>query len=391
MTDRAYYLAVCVWGERFTDILLNTMLASYVAPGNQAARPHLLLYTTEANLYRITHHPLWAQVKDYSLMRIDHPDPGVNKFRPVSDAYRHACQLAIEQKAMLGFLMPDMLLSDGLLLRARESIESGHSALRVCALRHDMEGLLKELVLSKTWDAGQPCAIPARTLASAAARHLHSETISYEVDAPYFGVPMPVAPFWRVAPDGILVHTLSWMEVAVDYSKVPTPDLSTFDEWTVDGDFFWKNFKGIESRDWQAECDVLWDSDEGMVVGLTSEQELHFQIRPTPAFSVPFLGNRLRIGIMQSIRHNRQVIDPFKRLLFGRPVKIHGSPLTPKWDKIARRAKAMIDRTEPYPTMEGLASLERWVKRIRHARTRRPSLLERVVTAAEFMRLDSRA
>src|SRR5437764_2968596 len=95
---------------------------------------------------------------------------------------------------------------------------------------------------------------------------MHSETASYEWDAPYFH-PIPSAVWWRVPDeDGIVLHSLSFAYM-LDFAAVPEHDPSTFDYWTFDGDYLYKNLGNIKRMH------VALDSDEMFLASWSPSHE----------------------------------------------------------------------------------------------------------------------
>ncbi len=82
----------------------------------------------------------------------------------------------------------------------------------------------------------------------AAVNGFHSETLAYEWDAPGLMAISPAA-WWRVpGEDGIVLHSLSWAPLLLDYGAIGDHDTSTFDQWTLDGDYLYNNTQSIEPR-----------------------------------------------------------------------------------------------------------------------------------------------
>ncbi len=60
----------------------------------------------------------------------------------------------------------------------------------------------------------------------------------------------------RPGEDGILLHSLSWAPLLFDYGAIGEHDTSTFDQWTLDGDYLYNNTQGLNR------VHVVQDSDE---------------------------------------------------------------------------------------------------------------------------------
>ena len=78
---------------------------------------------------------------------------------------------------------------------------------------------------------------------------------------PGFLLVVPAA-WWRVpGENGILVHSLNWQPMLLDYGAIADHDTSTFDRWTIDGDYLFNNAKHL------TKIHVVQDSDEMFVAG----------------------------------------------------------------------------------------------------------------------------
>ena len=66
----------------------------------------------------------------------------------------------------------------------------------------------------------------------------------------------------------MIIHSFSWAPLLVDYSAIKKHDTSTFENWTLDGDYIFQNFKNIDL------IHVVEDSDEIMLVSFTSEKRI---------------------------------------------------------------------------------------------------------------------
>jgi phenolic acid decarboxylase len=384
---KPWFLIVAFWGLEHRAYFANMCLASLMAPGNLEVlkdRPGstFLIATTKPDWDALTTHPLFIQASHYVQMQwleIDQVD--TNKFRTMSDAHAVMGHLAFQARAIGTWLAPDMVISHGAIEFARKKIdEEGKAAVRVCALRHDFRGLMSELRDKGIFLESQALDVSQRDLAGAAVRHMHSETQAYEYEQPYFGCPMPVAPWWRVAPDGAVVHTLSWLEFALDYSRVPAHDLNTFHTWTVDGDYLWRQLHHVPLEDIYA----VYDSDEIVLVGTTREEQLHYPKMLLPPCSLPVYGKRFKRMYVRYVRNNMGVIDPIKHRLFRKGVFLHGSDLTPKWRAVAKRAEQEMALTTQALTPIEVKGFKEEVDAINAWAGQVPGPIARGVQAAEY-------
>src|SRR5207245_2098739 len=177
-------------------------------------------------------------------------------------------------------------------------------------------------------------------LVSAGLRSFHSETLRYEWDAPYF-TDLPAACWWRVPEtDGIVLHSLSWCPMLLDYSTVKEHDTSALETWTVDGDYVYRNVGN------SADMHVVTDSDEMMIVSWAPlgdrPQRLHRRrVRGSPVLGPLVKGGIVRGAVMTD------TFDPLKRRLFLKPVRWHADEFSPEWDATEQRAASILARYLP--------------------------------------------
>ena len=159
----------------------------------------------------------------------------------------------------------------------------------------------------------------------AAINGFHSETLAYEWDAPGLMAISPAA-WWRVpGEDGILLHSLSWAPLLLDYGAIGDHDTSTFDQWTLDGDYLYNNTQGLNR------VHVVQDSDE---LFLSSWGPLAEHAISKTRF--PF--ERYLAGHFFKQSFYSGFFDPLKRKLFFLPVRWHSKPLNEKWNAVEQAA-----------------------------------------------------
>ena len=238
--------------------------------------------------------------------------------------HRIACELAYRDKAYAVVLTPDCMISDGSVARLQQLAQSGAQLVLTAALRFGEEpflGHLREMgCLSAASDSDNavPISITGRQMVYAAVNGFHSETLAYEWDAPGLMVVSPAA-WWRVpGEEGIVLHSLSWAPLLLDYSAVGVHDTSTFDQWTLDGDYLFNNSGNMKK------IHVIQDSDEIFLASWGPLAE-----RPVKKTRFPF-DNRLAGHFFKQSFYSG-FFDPLKRKLFFLPVRWHSRPLNANW------------------------------------------------------------
>ena len=150
----------------------------------------------------------------------------------------------------------------------------------------------------------------------AAVNGFHSETLAYEWDAPGIMAISPAA-WWRVpGEDGIVLHSLSWAPLLLDYGAIGDHDTSTFDQWTLDGDYLFNNTKSIEH------IHVVQDSDELFLAswGPLAERAGHKdQISVRQISGGSFFQTKLLQRIFRSAE--KKAVLPAGALAFAKPLE----------------------------------------------------------------------
>jgi hypothetical protein len=341
--ERAFYFIVVLWGERFRDYFLKFCLASALSPGNIPA-----LNTSPRSKFLIATRPGdWAAMRgsdmfqlleryiDPVFIEIPPCPPDRSAYQHMSIGHRMACEMAHGNKAYAVILTPDCMLSEGSVARLQELARGGTKLVLTAALRFGEEPFFARLreigaLPNESRSApGMPLVITGRQMVYAAVNGFHSETLAYEWDAPGLMAISPAA-WWRVPnEDGIVLHSLSWAPLLLDYGAIGDHDTSTFDQWTLDGDYLYNNTKTIQ------QIHVVQDSDELFLASWGPLAE-----RAVTKTRFPF-DKRLAGHFFKQSFHSG-FFDPLKRKLFFLPVRWHSKPLNGKWDEVEQHAMAEL-------------------------------------------------
>ncbi len=339
---------VVVWGEHFTDLLLQFCIPALLSPNNIPALHNrgnrFLIATTDEDWQRIEVHPVAALLRQHAelvFIRIPPPAEGVSFHLHMGVGHKLATQMAFEHRVYAVVLTPDLIVSDGSIALAQKHATEGVHLVLMPALRFGEEPLFEHLaklgvasIDSRLGDHGRPLVATGRQLAWAGIRSFHSETLTYEWDASHFSA-FPQACWWHVpGEDGIVLHSLSWFPLILDYKAVAEHDSSVMDSSTIDGDYLDRNF-GPGARMY-----VVEDSDEAMLVSWAPLAERACSLAPNPEFERPLIGEWLKgLRFYEALCDPR--FDPLKRNLFARPVFWHGGEINePRW----RAAEGMAAR-----------------------------------------------
>lgn len=330
---RPFYFTVIFWGNVYRRYFLDLLLASLLSPNNipalnPARKSKFLIVTTRADWDALQPEPLFQEMKRYVepvWFEMPFPKEDELKMLVMSKGHKQVTMRAFEDHAYGIFVTPDLVLSDGSVATIQRLAEEGKKVVLSVAIRFAQETLLAKMDHAGYCKPGQPLVLPARDLMRMALQNLHTETLRYEFDAPYFA-DNPISVYWSVPDgDGMIIYSFSWAPLLVDYATLGYHDASTFDEWTLDGDYIHRNFPDPN------DVYVSRDSDELMLVSFTREADLHFDltVHPKKRWCNQFAG----LAKIERIREfkNSSTIDPLKRSIFAQPVYLHSADITPVW------------------------------------------------------------
>lgn len=348
--DRPFYFIIVLWGERFRHYFLDYCLASALSPGNipalrAARRSKFLIATRPEDWEAMRRSELFKLLERYVepvYIEIPACPPGISGCQHMGVGHRIACEMAHRDKAYAVVLTPDSMLSDGSVARLQDLADRGTHLVLTAALRFGEEpflGHLRQLGLLEGRDCATPLTITGPQMVYAAVNGFHSETLAYEWDAPGLMIISPAA-WWRVpGEDGIVLHSLSWAPLLLDYSTIESHDTSTFDQWTLDGDYLFNNSKDM------TRIHVVQDSDEVFLASWGPLAE-----RPVSKTRFPF-DHRLAGHFFRQSFYSG-FFDPLKRKLFFLPVRWHSQPLSEKWAVVEERAAQELNRWVEPPSDE---------------------------------------
>ena len=330
---RPFYFTVIFWGDVHRRYFLDLLLASLLSPHNipaldPARKSKFLIVTTRADWDALHPEPLFQQMKQYVepvWFEMPFPCGNESKMLVMSQGHKQVTMRAFADRAYGIFVTPDLVLSDGSVAALERLAEAGKKVVLSVAIRFAQEALLEEMERGGYFKPGHLLVLPARDLMRMALRHLHTETLRYEFNAPYFA-DMPISVYWQVPEgQGVIIYSFSWAPLLVDYAALGDHDTSTFDDWTMDGDYIHRNFPDPN------DVYVSRDSDELVLVSFTREADLHFDLTVNPRKRW-----RNHDAVLAKVRRIRElkdssIMDPLKRSIFPQPVYLHSDDITPVW------------------------------------------------------------
>ena len=351
---RPFYFTVVFWGAEHRGYFTNLLVSSLLSPGNipslkKERRNKFLIVTTLYDWEALQDHPLFQLLCRYVepiFFEMPFPQKHDLKMLVMSKGHKQVSMKAFEDGAYGVYVTPDLILSDGSVAAMERLVEQGKKVVLCVAIRFCQETMLPALEQDGFLKAGQPLSISSRALISLALRNLHSETLRYEFDAPYFADSPISVYWWQTSGRGMIIHSFSWAPLVVDYGALKSHDTSTFEEWTLDGDYIFRNFP--EPND----VYVVNDSDEIALVSFTKESELHFDLVPDPKkANYGVLTETYKIGLVRTLLSS-DVMDPLKRRIFPQKVLLHSDHITLAWDEMISRSARIIKDACRSPTKE---------------------------------------
>jgi hypothetical protein len=351
--ERPFYLIVVVWGERFRNYFLDYCVPSLLAPGNLPAlapeRHSKFLIATRpddwAAMRSAPIFPLLAQYVEPVFIEIPPCPPDRSGCQHMGIGHKLACDMAYRDKAYGAVLTPDCMLTDGSFARLQELAQSGTELVLVPALRLGEEPLFEHLRIVRD---GGAVTIAARDMMRAAVNSFHSHTLSCEWGGSYYPH-VPHCAWWRVpGEDGIVLHCMSWAPLLIDYAVFADHDTTTMDQWTIDGDYIYRNIDHLRK------IHVVVDSDEMFIASWGPMAER--AVRRLPVLRLPLIGRLIWLAQFKHHFHSA-IFDPFRRSLFYRSVRWHSRPVNASWSRAEERAARAIDRIVPENGKGSLATV----------------------------------
>ncbi len=349
---RPFYFIVVVWGERYTDLLLNFCVASLLSPNNIPALLNsgnkFLIATTDEDWARMQERPIFKKLKHYVepvFFRIPPCPPGLSHCTHMGIGHKLATHRAYEDRAYGAILTPDILLSDGTVAAMQRHAVNGVEVVLTAALRFGEEPLFEHLkqlgiasIDSRFADEARPLVATGRQLVWAGLRSFHSETLRYEWEKPCFHT-FPSGIWWRVDDDGVIVHCLSWAPMLIDYNAMREHDSTVMDNWTIDGDYIYRNF-GLTGK-----VHVVQDSDEMMHISWAPLSDREQSLEPASKHYLnPIWGEWMKGAVLHDAISN-PIFDPLKRKILPLPVYWHAGDIDQrKWQRTESKAMTILIR-----------------------------------------------
>lgn len=349
MKLQPFYFFLVVWGDQFLYYLTRLCLPALLAPNNIPAlnvrRNNKFLFAMPKQDWdKFTKHPIFLELCAYVepiLLEISYPPTGVFPCQHMGVGHKLATDLCYQSGAYGVALTPDLILADGTIGKLESLAEQGHQIVLCAALRFSEEGVfagLRQLSVAHLEQeiCTEPLAISGAKLVKIGVAALHSQTLTYDFNSLLFAPNSPAA-YWRVPTDGgILLHSLSWCPLLLDYSAITSHDTKVLDEWTIDGDYVCQNFSHAKK------IYVCQDSDEMMMVSWAPNIYNPVSLQPTwLRIFFMFAKESINTMLVRATSWDPKY-DSLKLQFFQLPVRWHIQPLNDEWHKMEQQTKKII-------------------------------------------------
>ncbi|MDR4493608.1 MAG: hypothetical protein AB7P17_12765 [Nitrospirales bacterium] len=350
-----WYLGVVFWGTEFRNDFLDFCLSSLLAPGNipaitEKADCRFLFCTTRADWEAMQNQPsfhLLGQHLQPVWLELSPVDPQETKMQMMSRGHRMIADVMYRRKVWGTYVYPDTVFADGVLSRLQELGLQGKKIVLAHCPRFANQGFLHALRTAGLIQSGLPLSLSGGRLMTMAMPHMHSETRSYQWDAPYFRAEFPALIWWPVSGGGLLCHTTAWAPLLIDYGRIERHDTWTLENWTIDGDYVFRNIHSLD------EVHAETDPDAMTLISFTDEtRHSYLPLLPRPVVRLPGLGTWYRKLCLRNLLHSAE-IDPLKRKLFLVPIYVPGEAPSSNLEKIRTESSQILNESSrPLSSME---------------------------------------
>ncbi len=318
---RPFYFGVVFWGEEFRGYFLEFCLASLLSPQNIPALANrtdsrFLICTTREDWDSMQAHVLFRRLTQIiQIVWLELPPARVAeaKMQRMSQGHKLIAETMHEGRACGSFIYPDTVFADGVVAEAQQLAQSGKKVVLANCPRFANEQFLAELTARGFKRLGEPIALSPDELISLASPHIHSETLRYEWDTPWFYSRSPAVVWWRLPGRRVLMYSTCWAPILVDYACLALHDTATLEDWTIDGDYIYRNFP--DRQDVHASTTMT-------LISFTPESRLSYlPFRRLRTDYLPLVSGWFKEMNLRSFIFSK-AMDPLKRELFSLPLRV---------------------------------------------------------------------
>ena len=348
---REIILGCVFWENRFFDYFVQFCLPSLLAVGNLSAlsifeQKRFLIVTRDIDFARLKKTSVYKKACKYiefEHIKLAADSGGMDKMARMSTGHLEIASRMASAKAYGIFVYPDTVFSRGTLKCLMQKVRENEVAVLALCPRLANEGFLRSLLQSNREDR-DVFDLNSRDMLHCACENMHSETMLYNWSAPYFSR-RPVMIFEKVEDgSGFIFHSTNWAPILLDYNALPNHDDSTLREWTIDGDYIWRNWGKGEK------VSLIIDSDELSLGSFTDESDLtYLPLKKERIFFSTILGQIYRCLTLRAFLFSDE-IDPLKRSQFSQPIEVRiGKRSSSAWKRAHVKLKTARKAAEKGP------------------------------------------
>ena len=291
-TSQKLILHFCCWGELYFEKVTTFLLPSLLAEHNLPflAQHHdvtLLIHGDEKSRMSLMNTVLIKKIQQHATVQfIVIPDELLTAYRDctrypnflfkklneinrnikyflVGGLQTLVFQLALQEKALVSFLMPDLMLSNHFYDRLYQMVQ-GKKVVLLTALRANYRAIKPEL--QRHQQAGMPLSIDASTLIKYHIKHLHTHALRQVVSEKTANF-LPTAQIVFKIPHGYCLRALHYHPMLIDCAKINRS--IKMDYWPIDNTIVQAIFDPNISFDKQAAVAV--DTNQVYCIELSEE------------------------------------------------------------------------------------------------------------------------
>jgi Fasciclin domain len=318
-----FHFSTVVWGPSHTSVFVDLNLPSLLAPNNLPAfvARHKVLYrifTSSADVERISASPAFRRAQQFATFEFieaikEHPAQPIARHH---ELWRQSAATAGAKGAMVLFIAPDVVWSNGSLRHVGEIVEKGKRVIFMSHLRVTEESCLP--ILRKLNGGPQHPVIDmsSRDMVALALRHIHPLAITYLRGSRNFPV-HPEFILWPVGSEGLLMRVLVRELFAYDPALIDLNEQSLV----------------AHALDPQV-THVIADSDDVFSLSLTPGlQDVEWYMKPQPLEPMKIASWWLSYD------------SPVNDMVVARHFRIHSGSRTPAlWRAAERQSDILIQK-----------------------------------------------
>lgn len=352
---RGLYFGVVFWGKDFREDFLDYCLSSLLAPGNipsvtEKTESRFLMCTTRSDWEAMQNHSTFLLLKQHVepvWLELAPGEGRETKMQMMSRGHRMIAEAMHDRRVWGTYIYPDTVVADGVVSRLQELAVQGKKVVLAHCPRFANQHFLRSLRETGLIKPGVPLALPGRRLMTMAMPHMHSETRRYQWESAYFHAEFPSLVWWAVPSGGMLFHTFAWAPLLIDYGRIEHHDTWTLENWTIDGDYVFRN---VHSPD---EVYAETDPDAMTLISFTDEARLSYlPLNPRHIVRLPGIGTWYRKMCLRHVLNSTE-IDPLKRRLFRLPIYVPGEDGGEDAGNVQRHAERILeDCSRPLSNLE---------------------------------------